>query len=142
MRRVRGRFASSGGERGFPRVLGVTFGVALPALFVYVLLREGGIPRWPPSGDQWALLVVTVASVPLGLMFWRHADYEYGFTGDEIVYRRRGRVRWRVRLASVERAEETFEGGVPVWRLHVAGRAFAVINVATLVRHVEELRPP
>ncbi len=104
---IRGRFRFSRHERFLHRFFAALCAVVFPSIMLYALF-EHGVPQWPLSLDQLACAVVAPMSFALGLFLWFSVDGEYQFTGNEIVYRKAGFVRWRLPIASTHKSEWRF----------------------------------
>lgn len=101
LRQIRGTFRMAARDQWHILVLAVIFGVLFPAGFLYLLLRDG-VPLSSYNGDRWPLLALAVGGGPaLGIFFWRHADQQWEFTGQEIFYTCRGRVIWTLPIESI-----------------------------------------
>ena len=139
LRSIRGRFRASRGERWLPRLFAVLFCVITPGLLVYALFQFG-VPRPPFSADQWTCIVMAPVSFALGVFLWCTADVEYEFTGDEILYRRAGSVRWRLPIASItDTRVETLQDRTRVWHLRAGSVSRAVVVVRPLAEHLAAL---
>ena len=133
---IRGRFRSSWRERALPRFYAALFCVITPTLLVYALFQFG-IPRPPLSGDQWTCIIMAPVSFALGVFFWCTADVEYEFTGDEILCRRAGSLRWRLPIASIiETRVETLRDGTQVWHLRAMSVSRSVLVIRSLADYV------
>ncbi len=100
LRLLRGRFNEPLTNKVFLTILFLVFGIAAPALFVWVLLHDAiPINAWSP--DQWTLAALIPCMMILGLWIFVYIGGEYEFTGDQVTLRRRGIIVGQMRFDDV-----------------------------------------
>ena len=101
LRRIRGTFRMPARDRWHMLTYAALFGVLFPAGFLYLLLRDG-VPLSSYNADRWCLLALAVVGSPtVGIFFWRHADQQWEFTGQDIIYTCHGRVIWTLPIQTI-----------------------------------------
>ena len=95
------------------------------------MIRDRGSPYWPLNPLEWFLVGIAASSFIIAFVLW--SDREYEFTGEEIIYRQRGTVRWRVPISALTtvRMEALPSGGV--WaHLYSGTKRYSVFLVPEL----------
>jgi hypothetical protein len=100
LRAIRGRFRNPISIRIGSRLFALLLAFGSPITPI-VLIRSRDGPVWPFTLLEWILLLTSVACFIAAIFVWRSADREYEFTGDEILERRRGVLRWRVAISAL-----------------------------------------
>ncbi len=141
LQNIRGRFSYSRAERFLPRFCGLVFGLAVPIGISYSLFEINEV-RWPMTDDQWVCALLVPASFGLGIFLWNSAEFEYEFTGDEILYRKGGTIRWRLPINSITetRIEVLRDGTTEVWHLRAGSVSRTIIVVKSLAKHLTDCK--
>jgi hypothetical protein len=94
LRSIRGRFQNSKSNQQSEWACIFLFAFLVPAVFFLLCSFAGGQGHWFFAG-------CAVASFALGVSTWRNRGVEYEFMGDEIIEKRGGQVRNRVRIYDI-----------------------------------------
>jgi hypothetical protein len=131
--RIRGHFRVPKGHRIGARAAGIFLCIILPSVFVYALF-EHGLPRWPFTADEWACVILSILTPPIGAYLWLSADREWEFTGQEILARRRGRLLWQIPVDSIT-ATRIQHLRYAIWLdLIAGGRRYSILLVPDLLQ--------
>jgi hypothetical protein len=98
LRNIRGCFPSSKSQRQSEWFLIFLFGVFFPLFSIFVFFAW-----WPIvlNKDHLIILAYAFGTFILGMDLWKMRAVEYEFTGDEIIERRAGHTKKRIRIADI-----------------------------------------
>ena len=95
LRDIRGRFQDLKSHQIGEKVLCFLFLVFFPVLFLLAFFFD-------PEQSRWGFAAIAfVSSFCSAVFIWRDRGLEYEFAGDEIIERRAGRIRKRIRISDV-----------------------------------------
>ena len=131
LRAVQGRFRDSPSWRFASRCFAVVLLVLAPIPLI-TLIQSRGLPVWPLRPVEWILIISAVGCLAAAIILWKAMDREYDFTGEEILERRCGIVRWRLPVSAITRVHlERVKGGM--WaHLYSGSQRYSVFLVSEL----------
>jgi len=94
LRKIRGRFQDSISNQRRDLVVLFLFGIIFPAILLLFFFFD-------PERFRFVFAAMALVSIILCALIWRDRNVEYEFTGDEIIERRGGRTRNRMRISDI-----------------------------------------
>src|SRR5574337_655190 len=97
---IQGTFKKSKTTRISMLSLSIFWGIGGLILFLFTFF-EHGFPRFPLTGDQWTLVVLTPLSIGIALFIYLDSNIAYQFDGTRIVSMRGDRVRKTINIKDI-----------------------------------------
>lgn len=95
LRKIRGNFRDSIATQRRELMMAFLFLIIFPAILLFFFLAD-------PQEGRLVFLVLALASIFGGILFWMgRGPVEYEFTGEEIIEKRRGKIKKRLQIDAV-----------------------------------------